>query len=190
MSERSELKRTPQARSKPSQAAPLVLALALGALAGVGSYTFSYAKGLSYLSHDPRACVNCHIMQGQYDSWQKSGHHHVAVCIDCHLPHDFFRKWVVKSENGWRHSKLFTTGKFEQPITIKSGGRAVLQENCVHCHAGLTADMRSVSRHAGDLECTHCHADAGHVPRAGLGGPMTEAERRGAAAPSEKNHGD
>ena len=56
--------------------------------------------------------------------------------------------------------------------------------------SGLTADMRSVSRHAGDLECTHCHADAGHGPRAGLGGPMTEAERRGAAAPSEKNHGD
>ncbi len=187
---RSESDRGRLWRSKPTQAAPLLLALTLGVLAGVGGYTFSYAKGLSYLSHDPRACVNCHVMQGQYDSWQKSGHHHVAVCIDCHLPHDFFGKWLVKSENGWRHSKLFTTGNFEQPITIKAGGRAVLQESCIHCHSSLTADMRSVAGHAGDLECTHCHADVGHGPRAGLGGPMTEMERRGLAASGEAKHGE
>jgi hypothetical protein len=45
---------------------PVPLALLLGCLlgvpAGVGAFTFVYAKGLSYLSTDPRAYVNCHAM--------------------------------------------------------------------------------------------------------------------------------
>ena len=110
-----------------ARAAPLLLSLALGVLAGIGGYTFSYAKGLSYFSTAPAACANCHIMQTQYDSWQKSSHHHSAVCIDCHLPHDFFPKYVAKAENGWRHSKLFTTGGFVEPIEIKPAGRAILE---------------------------------------------------------------
>ena len=75
----------------------LVLAALLGILAGVGSYTFVYAKGLSYMSSDPEVCANCHIMQPQYESWQKSSHHAVAGCVDCHLPHDFFGKYLAKA---------------------------------------------------------------------------------------------
>lgn len=162
---------------------PILLAVALGVLAGVGAYTFSYAKGLSYLSRDPRACVNCHIMQREYDSWQKSGHHHVAVCVDCHLPDALVPKYLAKSENGWRHGKLFTTGGFVEPIEIKPAGRAILQANCVRCHDSLTSDMRlvgSVGAHPnrGQMPCTHCHADAGHGERAGLGGPVTANERQ------------
>jgi cytochrome c nitrite reductase small subunit len=161
---------------------PLLLALALGALAGVGGYTFSYAKGLSYFSHDPRACVNCHIMQREYDGWQKSGHHHVAVCIDCHLPEAFVPKYLAKSENGWRHGKLFTVGGFVEPIEVKAAGREILQNNCVRCHGQLTADMRRVAPLSGhpdsqNLPCVHCHADVGHGERAGLGGPQSPAER-------------
>jgi hypothetical protein len=29
-------------------------------------------------------CVNRHIMQPQYDSWQKASHHSITTCIDCH----------------------------------------------------------------------------------------------------------
>ena len=57
---------------------------------GIGTYTLFYAEGFSYLSDDPEVCVNCHIMQSQYDSWLKASHHDVANCVDCHLPHDFF----------------------------------------------------------------------------------------------------
>ncbi len=162
--------------------APVLLAVALGTLAGVGGYTFSYAKGLSYFSHEPAACANCHIMQHEYDSWQKAGHHHAAVCIDCHLPQAFVPKYIAKAENGWRHSKLFTTGGFVEPIEVKGAGRAILQNNCVRCHTALTADMRSsapLSGHedAQNLPCVHCHWDAGHGDRAGLGGPLSEKER-------------
>ena len=37
----------------------------LGIPGGVGAFTFVYAKGFSYLSSDPRACVNCHVMNQQ-----------------------------------------------------------------------------------------------------------------------------
>jgi cytochrome c nitrite reductase small subunit len=160
--------------------APLLLAIALGALAGIGGYAFSYAKGFSYFSTDPRACVNCHIMQNQYDSWQKSSHHTAAVCVDCHLPHEFVPKYIAKAENGWRHGKLFTTGGFIEPIEIKPAGRRILQDNCITCHSSLSAAMRSVAgTHSGteSFSCTHCHASVGHGVKAGLGGPLTPAEQ-------------
>ena len=158
---------------------PLLLSVALGVLAGIGSYTFSYAKGLSYLSTDPRACVNCHIMQSQYDGWQKASHHQSALCIDCHLPQEFVPKYLAKAENGWRHGKLFTTGGFVEPIEVKAEGRRILERNCVRCHEALTAEIRHATPadpHASELACTHCHADAGHGSRAGLGGPLGPAE--------------
>jgi cytochrome c nitrite reductase small subunit len=163
--------------------APLLLAVALGGLAGVGGYTFSYAKGLSYLSTDPRACVNCHIMQREYDGWQKASHHVSAVCVDCHLPHEFVPKYLAKAENGWRHGKLFTTGGFVEPIEVKPAGRKILEDNCVRCHAALTAEMRghgttseatTSESQRGELSCLHCHATVGHGEKAGLGGPISE----------------
>jgi cytochrome c nitrite reductase small subunit len=136
----------------------------------------SYAKGLSYLSTDPRACANCHIMQREYDAWQKASHHTSAVCVDCHLPAAFLPKYLAKTENGWRHGKLFTTGGFTEPIEVKPEGLAILEDNCVRCHAGLTADRRhhgtpGTRESTGEMPCLHCHATVGHGERAGLGGP-------------------
>ena len=64
----------------------------MGILLGAGGYTFYYARGASYLSNDPRTCVNCHIMRDQFDGWQKASHHDFATCNDCHLPHEFIGK--------------------------------------------------------------------------------------------------
>src|SRR5262245_2835653 len=73
----------------------LPLAVVIGAVTGLGAYTFHYGEGLSYFSTDPKACVNCHIMSDQYVSWQKAGHHQSAKCVDCHLPHDFVPKYIA-----------------------------------------------------------------------------------------------
>lgn len=151
----------------------IALSVVLGITAGVGAFTFRYAKGLSYFSREPSACANCHIMQSQYDSWQKSSHHGAAVCIDCHLPHDFIGKYLAKAENGYRHSKEFTAQTFHEPIRVKERGMAILQENCVTCHALLTHEIASGPRGARDeLTCVHCHAGVGHGERSGLGGPL------------------
>src|SRR5688572_27523561 len=62
----------------------LVLAVLVGLVVGIGFFIFVYAEGFSYFSTDPVACVNCHVMREEYDSWQKASHHAVAKCVDCH----------------------------------------------------------------------------------------------------------
>ncbi len=148
----------------------VVLAVLLGLAAGIGGWTLVYAKGLSYMSSDPKVCVNCHIMNAQYDSWQKSSHHAVAGCVDCHLPHDFIGKWTVKAVNGFNHSKGFTLQDFAEPIAIKPGSARILQDNCLACHRDLVDEAAAASGRAGEFTCVHCHQSVGHGERVGLGG--------------------
>jgi cytochrome c nitrite reductase small subunit len=119
-------------------------------------------------------------MQPQYDSWMKSGHHHVATCVDCHLPHEFLPKYIAKLENGYHHSKGFTFQDFHEPIMIKEKNARILQANCVDCHDGL---VHAIHVETDDpkqaVTCVHCHARVGHGPRSGLGGPFSELEKYG-----------
>jgi len=55
----------------------IVFSVLMGMAIGIGSYTFIYAKGGSYLTNDPAACANCHIMNEQYAGWIKSSHRSV-----------------------------------------------------------------------------------------------------------------
>ena len=152
----------------------VVLAVLVGICIGMGFVTFRYAKGFSYLSSDPRACVNCHIMQPQYDSWIKSSHHQVASCVDCHLPTGFFAKYGAKAENGYRHSKAFTLQDFHEPIMITPQNSRLLQNNCIRCHEQMTSFITHLatrsSHQKNDINCVKCHQTVGHGPRVGLGG--------------------
>ena len=147
-----------------------VSAVLFGALTGLGAFTFHYGEGFSYFSTDPAACVNCHIMEPQYDSWTKSSHHAVAKCVDCHLPHDFVPKYIAKADNGYRHSWAFTFQDFHEPIQITPRNARILQDNCVACHGEFVHPLVAGATTAEDaVKCVHCHADVGHGPRAGLG---------------------
>jgi cytochrome c nitrite reductase small subunit len=147
---------------KGSRLALVVVGL-LGLPAGVGAFTFVYAKGFSYLSADPRACVNCHVMNPQYEAWLKSGHRHVASCVECHLPHRGFGKWVAKAEHGFRHSAAFTLQNFKEPIEITPRDREMVLANCQRCHDGLVQVVADAAgRTPGQLDCLHCHTGAGH----------------------------
>ena len=142
----------------------VLFACLLGVAVGIGAFTFVYAKGFSYLSTDPRACANCHIMNAQYDAWLKSGHRHVAGCVDCHLPHAGLEKWTTKAEHGFRHSAAFTLQNFKEPIEITPADRAIVQDNCVRCHeAFVHAVFASPGPASQELSCMHCHAGAGHL---------------------------
>jgi cytochrome c nitrite reductase small subunit len=87
----------------------VILSVALGLAVGVGTYTFVYARGYSYMTDNAEACVNCHIMQDQFSGWVKSSHRAVAVCNDCHTPPGFVAKYATKARNGFWHSYYFTT---------------------------------------------------------------------------------
>jgi len=141
-----------------------ILAIAMGIIAGLGGYTFYYAKGISYLSNDPRSCINCHVMQEHFDSWSKSSHHAVATCNDCHVPHTFPEKYIAKMRNGWNHSRAFTLQNWSDPIRITPKNFSDLQHNCLHCHNISTSDIashRDIEK--GSVACTSCHRFTGHM---------------------------
>lgn len=142
----------------------------LGGACGLGIYTFIYAKGASYLSNDPQACGNCHIMREVLKDWQSGDHHHVAVCNDCHVPHHPVQKWLFKCLNGFHHSYAFTLT--EAPVVIQAAplSQAVVQKNCERCHQSLLeGHLSRVSSSLGaDQEaelprCVTCHRQVGHI---------------------------
>ncbi len=139
----------------------VLVASVLAIPAGIGAFTFVYAKGYSYLSTDPRACVNCHVMNEQYDGWLKSGHRHAASCVACHLPDGGLGKWVAKADQGFRHSMAFTLQNFKEPIEIMPRDRDIVRVNCVRCHADLVHAVVGTAPRQ-ELDCLHCHATAGH----------------------------
>ena len=119
---------------KASHASIVAVAVLLGAVLGLGAYTFTYARGWAYLTRRRGACANCHVMNEQYDGWIKSSHRSVAVCNDCHVPHDVVRKYATKARNGFWHSYYFTTGTFPEPIRATPRSRAIAEANCRRCH--------------------------------------------------------
>src|SRR6185503_2946086 len=143
----------------------VVLVAMLGVLIGVGSFTFGYGKGWSYLSNKPTTCANCHVMQGHYDSWQNSTHRHVAVCNDCHLPHNHLGALLVEADNGFNHSLAFTLENFHEPIQIKPRNSRVTQGACLSCHADVVHQMLPADSDGELLSCVHCHKSVGHALR-------------------------
>lgn len=134
----------------------LVLCTLFGVLAGAGSYTVYTAEAASYLSNDPRTCVNCHVMREHYDGWQKASHHAVATCNDCHVPQEFVPKYWSKLKNGYRHSKGFTFNDFHEPIRIRPDNAEVLRSNCIRCHREVAGEISH------GLDCVRCHTSVGH----------------------------
>lgn len=142
----------------------LLTAALAGVAAGLGTYTFVYAKGYSYITNDPAACANCHVMNDQHDGWSKSSHRAVAVCNDCHVPSGWLGKYKTKAENGFWHSYYFTTQTFEEPIRATPRSRAIVEANCRRCHDAIVQAMGTPA-HAGspEISCIRCHGSVGHV---------------------------
>ncbi|MBK1699577.1 cytochrome c nitrite reductase small subunit [Thiococcus pfennigii] len=152
-------------RPRPGGWLAIALAAALGVLGGVGLFTLGYGNGLSYLTDDPTACINCHLMQDPFDAWVKSSHRGVAGCNDCHLPHDPVGKWLIKADNGFFHALAFTTGDFHEPLQIRPRNRRVTQAACLHCHRPFVDHMLPAEPGDQALLCVHCHSDVGHALR-------------------------
>lgn len=151
--------------------ATLFLGILLGLAVGLGFYTFIYSKGYSYLTNDPAACVNCHVMRTEYDGWIKSSHRHAATCNDCHTPHNIVGKYLVKANNGFWHSFYFTSGRYPDNIEITRFDHKIAENACRRCHENITAaiDGNVIHGKAQGLECTRCHGAVGHSePAAGL----------------------
>ncbi len=153
----------------PPESWKIPVILVLGTFCGIIVLTLRISNAFSYLSDDPSACVNCHVMAPQFATWQTSSHGRVTVCNDCHVPHDnVFRKYVFKAQDGLRHSTMFTFRLEPQVIHIKEAGIAVVQENCIRCHDGLVDRIGAssvtgpTSTHGQGLLCWQCHRETPH----------------------------
>ncbi|MBF0619054.1 MAG: cytochrome c nitrite reductase small subunit [Candidatus Omnitrophica bacterium] len=142
----------------------VVTCISTGLVLGLGIFIFVYAKGYSYLTNDPKACANCHVMQDYYDSWVKSTHHQAASCNDCHLPHPIIEKYLAKGRNGFNHSKAFTLQNFPEPIRITKANLDSLQHNCIECHSTMVSGIAAHQDVGnGQARCTQCHRSTGHM---------------------------
>lgn len=152
-------------------------AIAVGVVVGLGGFTFVYARGYSYLTDNPAACANCHVMSEQYAGWSRGSHRSVAVCNDCHTPASFVGKYATKATNGVFHSYYFTFGGFPDPIQMTPRNRAITEAACLKCHAEITSSItapmgrpiQSAAKagrgtHSGPgISCVRCHSSVGHL---------------------------
>ena len=135
----------------------------IGLAIGLGAYTFVYARGASYLTNDPRACANCHVMNEQLDGWLRSSHRAVAVCNDCHTPPGLIAKYATKASNGFWHSFYFTTETFHEPIRITERNRRVTERACRKCHQPIVDAIDAGHGEGRELACIPCHRNVGHL---------------------------
>ena len=139
---------------------------------GLFIYLVDESKALSYLSSDPKHCVNCHVMNTQYATWQHGPHAQRATCAECHLPSDgFFNKYMAKGRDGWNHSVAFTLDNYAHAIQISDDGANRVQANCISCHQKVVENMLvNAERYQQpgsdikpvDRKCWDCHQDVAH----------------------------
>jgi cytochrome c nitrite reductase small subunit len=154
----------PRARqTKLTMLLATIIALVIGAVVGLGGYTFVYAKGASYMTDNPAACANCHVMQEKLDGWVKASHRSVATCNDCHTPPGTVAKYLTKADHGFFHSLAFTTNRFHEPIEMKERSRRVTEKACRKCHQDVVHDIEAMTPRGETLSCIRCHPSVGHM---------------------------
>ncbi len=136
---------------------------ALGMFAGLGLAVAHVSRAPSYLSDDPEACINCHVMTPQYASWQHSSHFNEAHCNDCHVPHDnYVEKMAFKARDGAYHSYVFTLRLEPQVIRLSESAKPVVEANCRRCHAGQLSGGHLSLQGEGSHRCWDCHREVPH----------------------------
>jgi cytochrome c nitrite reductase small subunit len=152
--------------------ARLVLPLfILGGIAtGLGGYTVYMSRAFSYLSDDPAACVNCHIMAPYYAAWNHSSHAQWATCNDCHVPEGALAGYAFKAQDGLYHAAMFTFRAEPQVIRPRDASNEVILQNCIRCHTQLNTEFVKTGmvayadvKNGREKACWDCHRDVPHT---------------------------
>lgn len=142
----------------------------LGVMFGLGFLFLYLLRAHTYLTDEPSACVNCHIMTPYYATWSHSSHGRDATCNDCHVPHDnIFKKYFFKASDGLRHTALFVTHNERQAIRTLDAGAEVIMNNCIRCHTQLNREFVNTGRidymlakKGEGMACWDCHRNIPH----------------------------
>lgn len=140
-----------------------------GIFVGLGLYVLYISNAVSYLSDNPKTCVNCHVMYPQYATWERGSHGRGITCNDCHVPqNNIFAKYLFKASDGLRHATYFTMRWEPQVIQIKEAGKRAVQDNCIRCHNNLIhpVALRSINNKSVEDQteryCWDCHRETPH----------------------------
>ncbi|RJE74074.1 cytochrome c nitrite reductase small subunit [Reichenbachiella sp. MSK19-1] len=143
--------------------------LLCGLMAGLGFYVLRVSNAVSYLSDDPKACINCHVMTPEYITWDHSSHQRVTVCNDCHVPHNnVVNKYYFKAMDGLYHASIYTMRMEPQAITMREPSQHVVQNNCIRCHIDQVTDAKMASwvdnheENRTSRACWECHRETPH----------------------------
>lgn len=142
-----------------------------GVVMGLVAYTVYMSRAYSYLSDDPAACVNCHIMAPYYQSWNHSSHAQWATCNDCHVPQDnVVSKYAFKAKDGLYHAAVFTINGEPQTIRPREESYAVIMNNCIRCHTQLNTEFVKTGmieycdvKEGKGKACWDCHTEIPHT---------------------------
>ena len=154
----------------PTRAAKWGAIALCGILAGLVLYTAYMSRVWAYASDEPSTCVNCHVMEPYYATWQVSSHGRMTTCNDCHVPHSSVAaKYFFKAKDGLRHSYVFTVKGEPQSMKAIPESQEVIYDNCIRCHGDLTQTFTSIGTlekeevHDGsNFACWDCHRDMPH----------------------------
>jgi len=140
-----------------------------GIFCGLLLYAVLISKAPSYLSDKPEVCINCHVMNPQYNDWMHSAHREVATCNDCHVPHNnVFNKYAFKAKDGLRHATIFPFRTEPEVIYFLEPGKKVVQSNCIRCHENtvgmqyLGSVLPGYKNHLKERQCLDCHRESPH----------------------------
>lgn len=154
---------TPKGRWRP------IAATLYGLIIGGVIFIIYISNAASYLSDNPKTCVNCHVMSPQYATWFHSSHREIATCNDCHVPHNnVINKYFFKAKDGMRHATIFTLRIEPQVIKIHEAGQKVVQNNCLRCHSNLLEDSKlaiatqAYHNYRIKRPCWDCHRETPH----------------------------
>lgn len=158
----------------------LPLVITGGIITGMVAFLIHISHFFSYLSDNPNACMNCHVMTSEYAGWLHSSHREVANCQDCHVPHNtVFHKYAFKAMDGLRHSAIFTLNLTPDAILMHEAGQEVVQNNCIRCHGQLWTKSPISShywtQYPESRRCWDCHRTTPHGEVRSLGShPMAQ----------------
>ncbi len=141
-----------------------------GIISGLGIYIIYLSRVHSYLSDDPSACVNCHVMTPYYQTWFHNSHSKWTNCNDCHVPHDnVFNKYYFKAKDGLYHSTIFTLNLEPIAIRAKEASSNVIMENCIRCHNQINNEFVKTgmitfteTTQGKGKACWDCHSTVAH----------------------------
>ncbi len=136
---------------------------------GIGLFLAKEGEVVSYMSDNPEACVNCHVMTPVYNAWMHSSHREWANCNDCHVPHDnIVNKYFFKAKDGLYHASIFTLRAEPDVIKMQEASQKVVQDNCIRCHVQQVTQTKYdgwIDNHAEnrtERQCWSCHKEIPH----------------------------